>query len=410
MERKVSVENIVRMYLSREEILEDKVYRCSFDNCFTMLHNLANLQMHLARHHNVPAMSPQSGKPELGCKIFYCPYVSCVYYQTPAECDNGARFFSSFRSLKQHYLKVHSERKFGCEACGKSFATASFLRHHHLSCGRKFICDHCSYSYGSREALLTHAKRKQHGYEELLLMKKPHLGRPSKLPKTGSVSTGTQTLSEEVDIMRNRSTELTENRGTQTVQGKRAPELHDGVVHLTAHSTSVGETETSIVNGTHKTHNLGSHIAIEIGSAESLIPVVCTETQTDFIDVMFAHGENRHDPLLSYTHMHTQTCDEPGLFADLGLSTIETQTSWDEEGGESFGDFLVSTETQTNFDIDCFDCTSNSNGDKADQANSKQTQMPEAMHNEFHNSSGAGFLSEIGDSLDHSSTVRIKSS
>uniref|UniRef100_A0A182M2S1 C2H2-type domain-containing protein n=1 Tax=Anopheles culicifacies TaxID=139723 RepID=A0A182M2S1_9DIPT len=375
-----------RIYLTPEEILAEKIYICSFDNCYTMLHNLANLQMHLTRHHKAPALNLQSlsNAAKSDHKQFYCPNGSCAYHQTAGDGNNGARHFSSLRSLKQHYLKVHGERKHLCEPCGKSFATESYLRHHRLSCGQKFTCAHCTYSYGSREALLTHAKRKQHGYEELLSAKKPKRVKPAKKTGPKCVSTGTQTFSE-----------LSESRTTQTVDiSKITIEMQEDVMRLpveaptSAHPSQVSQTMESV---------------------EPLAPVVCTETQTDFIDVMFANAVHRHDPLLSYTHMYTQTTDDQGLLADLGLATTETQTSWNEES-ETFGDYLVSTETQTNFDIDSFDCSSSSATDKQDSANSKQTQVPESMADDFHLLRGSNFLSDIVDSINDHTNVHTQDS
>uniref|UniRef100_A0A182P1H1 C2H2-type domain-containing protein n=1 Tax=Anopheles epiroticus TaxID=199890 RepID=A0A182P1H1_9DIPT len=252
----------LRVYLTPDEILAEKIYICSFDNCFAMLHNLANLQMHLTRHHNAPPINLDSlcnaSSSKSKNRQFYCPIPSCPYYQT-AGSNNGARSFNSLRSLKQHYLKVHDPRNV-------------------------------------------------------------------------------------------------------------------------------------------------------VESVEPLAPVVCTETQTDFIDFMICGSENRHDPLLSYTHMYTQTYDDPGLVTDLGLSTTETQTSWNEDG-ETFGDYLVSTETQTNFDIDCFDCSStNSTGNRTDVGNSKQTQVPEPISNDFHLLRGADFLSDIGDTIDEHASAHAHGS
>uniref|UniRef100_A0A182K0U7 C2H2-type domain-containing protein n=1 Tax=Anopheles christyi TaxID=43041 RepID=A0A182K0U7_9DIPT len=391
-----------RIYLTPEEILAEKIYLCSFDNCFALLYNLANLQMHLTRHHKAPAANLQflcnASKSER--RLFYCPIISCPYYQSATDSTNGARSFSSLRSLKQHYLKVHGERKHACEACGKSFATESYLRHHRLSCGRKFICEYCTYTYGSREALLTHAKRKQHGYEALLLAKKSNHAKAAKgKPARKCVTTSTQTFPERSG--ENRATQTNEVVEMDAVQSAVEKSSTVPVLQLPVKSVTVEKScNTNSI--------IGSHV---IESVEPLAPVVCTETQTDFIDFMFSSTENRHDPLLSYAHMYTQTYDEPGLLTDLGLSTTETQTSWN-EAGETFGDYLVSTETQTNFDIDSFDCSSNNcTGDKTSPGNCKQTQIPEPMQNEFHMLRGAAdFLSDLSDSIDDHASVHVQDS
>uniref|UniRef100_A0A499FUZ1 C2H2-type domain-containing protein n=1 Tax=Anopheles farauti TaxID=69004 RepID=A0A499FUZ1_9DIPT len=380
----------LKVYLTPEEILAEKIYICSFDNCFVMLHNLAHLQMHLTRHHKAPPVDPTSFNNTIHSrgKLFHCPNVGCRYYQTPSTTANGARYFNSLRSLKQHYLKVHGDRKYCCNACQKSFATESYLRHHRLSCGRTFTCDHCSYSYGSREALLTHAKRKKHGYDKLLSTKKLQPAKTTKTPLPRCTSTGTQTLRERTE----------NDQSTQTVvEAKNADELREHILPLSMEPIPVIDSSNA------------GNVPHTIENIESQVPVVCTETQTDFIDVLFASAENRHDPLLSYAHMYTQTSDEPGLFADLGLSTTETQTSWNEEG-EPFGDYLVSTETQTNFDIDGFDCSSSSTSDKINPGNCKQTQIPEVMRSDFHSLGGAEFLEAIGDSIDGHSSVHAQTS
>ncbi|KAL0134752.1 hypothetical protein PUN28_001490 [Cardiocondyla obscurior] len=86
---------------------------------------------------------------------YHCPVQSCVY------AVNSQRYFSSMKYLKQHYLKVHAEKNYVCDRCGKSFSTESAKNGHATDCGVKFTCS-CSKTYITYEALLTHAKRFQH--------------------------------------------------------------------------------------------------------------------------------------------------------------------------------------------------------------------------------------------------------
>lgn len=65
----------------------------------------------------------------------------------------------------QHYLKVHAEKVFQCEKCPKGFSTEAAKIHHTRICGIKFICS-CNHTYDSYEALLTHAKRSSHTFDE----------------------------------------------------------------------------------------------------------------------------------------------------------------------------------------------------------------------------------------------------
>ncbi|PNF29469.1 hypothetical protein B7P43_G04541 [Cryptotermes secundus] len=65
----------------------------------------------------------------------------------------------------QHYLKVHAEKVFQCQKCLKGFSTEAAKTHHTRICGIKFICS-CNHTYDSYEALLTHAKRLSHTFDE----------------------------------------------------------------------------------------------------------------------------------------------------------------------------------------------------------------------------------------------------
>jgi hypothetical protein len=65
----------------------------------------------------------------------------------------------------QHYLKVHAEKAFQCEKCLKGFSTEAAKKHHSRICGIKFTCS-CTHAYDSYEALLTHAKRFSHTFDE----------------------------------------------------------------------------------------------------------------------------------------------------------------------------------------------------------------------------------------------------
>ncbi|XP_071566747.1 uncharacterized protein Asciz [Temnothorax nylanderi] len=90
---------------------------------------------------------------------YHCPVESCVY------AVNSHRYFSTMKYLKQHYLKVHAEKNYACDRCGKSFSTESAKKGHARVCGVEFTCS-CSKTYITYEALLTHAKRSLHAITE----------------------------------------------------------------------------------------------------------------------------------------------------------------------------------------------------------------------------------------------------
>ncbi|CAL1679517.1 unnamed protein product [Lasius platythorax] len=90
---------------------------------------------------------------------YHCPVQSCVY------AVNSQRYFSTMKYLKQHYLKVHAEKNYTCDRCGRSFSTESTKGGHMRVCGIEFKCS-CSKIYTTYEALLTHAKRSLHTITE----------------------------------------------------------------------------------------------------------------------------------------------------------------------------------------------------------------------------------------------------
>ncbi|KAL9704824.1 hypothetical protein quinque_008342 [Culex quinquefasciatus] len=317
---------VYRITLPPEQILARKLYLCGVGDCSEQFHNGSHLQLHQARRHGLKAPSSVEEPPRKDTVVYHCPEFSCCYH----ERASGEKFFGTFRSLKQHFLKVHSEKNFVCSSCNgqKAFATEALLRAHEANCGQSFCCEVCNLSYGTREALLTHAKRKNHGYEALLAKKsskrkaEKSLGKNRKAPKMETHVT--------IQIQTNLPTDYT--RTSQTTQTEyNAPEVANR--NETATQTIKTLNASTVDNGcqTNLQQLLDLDEPVElvdpaVGTAFPQPLVVCTETQTDLIyDSMFPN-EDRTDPML-YSHMYTQTCDD--IISDLGLATIETQTNWD---------------------------------------------------------------------------------
>ncbi|XP_034239626.1 uncharacterized protein LOC117644357 [Thrips palmi] len=129
---------------------------CPEEGCGKTFKASSALNMHLTKHHRNSCLAKRDTSVTVR---YFCPEEKCVYHV------NANRHFTQMKYLKQHYLKVHSEKRFNCESCSKAFATQELLRYHLQVCGIKFTCS-CGNSYSSYEALLTHSKRKQHTFDD----------------------------------------------------------------------------------------------------------------------------------------------------------------------------------------------------------------------------------------------------
>ncbi|XP_053688311.1 uncharacterized protein LOC128737658 [Sabethes cyaneus] len=332
-------ELVLKLTVTPEEIVANRIFTCHISDCGGQFTNASNFQMHLTRHHRLSAATcNKSNGPK---KQFYCPVQSCVYN----VLASGINYFVSFRSLKQHYLKMHSEKNFDCKRCQKSYATESLLRAHQTNCGNNFVCKVCSYSYGSREALLTHTRRKNHGYKELLAEKSGKRKNNAKPKSSKAFKHSVTHLSETID---SEQSSTRKSRTTQTELQCEMNECSTQTTKLELNSSTSANTmdnfcQTNLEQFNYFEEAKLSYFEVDTSNSQQNesepVICVCSETQTDLIyDTMFPN-EDRTDPML-YSHMYTQTCDD--IFSELGLATIETQTNWD-----GLREFLVSTETQT---------------------------------------------------------------
>ncbi|NXK50350.1 ATMIN protein, partial [Chauna torquata] len=85
------------------------------------------------------------------------------FYCCPIEgCPRGPnRPFSQFSLVKQHFMKMHAEKKHKCDKCSNSYGTEWYLKRHIEDCGKTFRCT-CGCPYASRPALLSHIYRTGH--------------------------------------------------------------------------------------------------------------------------------------------------------------------------------------------------------------------------------------------------------
>ncbi|XP_073515223.1 ATM interactor isoform X1 [Phyllobates terribilis] len=129
---------------------------CTVNGCGKVLPNPPALNMHLVKSHGVQdgITNPTLRKDlKASQKLYCCPIEGC-----PRGTN---RPFSQFSRVKQHFMKMHAEKKHKCDKCGNSYGTEWDLKRHVGYCGKTFRCT-CGCPYASRTALLSHTLRMGH--------------------------------------------------------------------------------------------------------------------------------------------------------------------------------------------------------------------------------------------------------
>uniref|UniRef100_A0A8C5VNX8 C2H2-type domain-containing protein n=1 Tax=Microcebus murinus TaxID=30608 RepID=A0A8C5VNX8_MICMU len=129
---------------------------CTVPGCGKILPNSPALNMHLVKSHRLQdgIVNPTIRKDLKTVPKFYC---------CPIEgCPRGPnRPFSQFSLVKQHFMKMHAEKKHKCSKCSNSYGTEWDLKRHLEDCGKTFQCT-CGRPYSSRTALQSHIYRTGH--------------------------------------------------------------------------------------------------------------------------------------------------------------------------------------------------------------------------------------------------------
>ncbi|KAK7160690.1 hypothetical protein R3I93_008375 [Phoxinus phoxinus] len=129
---------------------------CTVEGCGKILPNTPALNMHLVKSHRVKEglVNPTVRKDiKDSQKLFCCPIEGCP--------RGPHRPFSQFSLVKQHFMKMHAEKKHKCLKCSNGYSTEWDLRRHAEDCGRTYSCT-CGCPYASRAALLSHVYRTGH--------------------------------------------------------------------------------------------------------------------------------------------------------------------------------------------------------------------------------------------------------
>lgn len=358
--------------------------RCPEKGCASIFSSRSNLNFHLAKTHKKLSFNKLSAN---FIKQFYCPDSKCVY--------NNNLFFKSLKLLKQHYLKVHAQKKFICEKCQKGFPTASTQKSHLQYCGVMFNCKDCSATYPCYETLKTHCRRKKHSVLEktaykiiesqtvaaktiktsdtrVVVKTRTLLPKPSNLAvfiiPLPSVQYSVVERSSQTDILKVLHRENPVNKKLQVCSETQTPKASNcGVSEKTSVTTqtcSVGHktvsyntkstlsnlkycetpavsrnssgTQTNAINNDFMYFNQVANFDFEpkepLSAFDSTFFNCNSETQTEFF------GNEFFNDCEYYSNMCTQTCDDIFL-EELGLNNSHTQTAFD--------DVVRSVESQT---------------------------------------------------------------
>ncbi|KAB0343396.1 hypothetical protein FD754_020322 [Muntiacus muntjak] len=120
---------------------------CTVRSCGKILPNSPALNMHLVKSHRLQdgIVNPTVRKYLKTAPKFYC----CTIEGCPRGHD---RPFSQISLVKQHFMKMHAEKKHKCSKCRNSYGTEWDLKRHAEDCGKTFQCK-CGCPYASRTAL-----------------------------------------------------------------------------------------------------------------------------------------------------------------------------------------------------------------------------------------------------------------
>jgi hypothetical protein len=125
-------------FLNKVEIITDVV--CPVPNCDEIFSQVSALNFHLEKVHRIqqqqqnkidqlivtkPMSKEQKLNENCDCKYF-CPIPDCKF----SIINDKQRFLPTFHSLKNHYIRIHGNKKFKCSKCSKSFSIKSEMERH----------------------------------------------------------------------------------------------------------------------------------------------------------------------------------------------------------------------------------------------------------------------------------------
>uniref|UniRef100_A0A2K5E9C7 C2H2-type domain-containing protein n=1 Tax=Aotus nancymaae TaxID=37293 RepID=A0A2K5E9C7_AOTNA len=144
------------------------------------------------------------------------------FYCCPIEgCPRGPdRPFSQFSLVKQHFMKMHAEKKHKCSKCSNSYGTEWDLKRHAEDCGKIFRCT-CGCPYASRTALQSHIYRTGHEIPA------EHRDPPSKKRKMENCLQNQKVSSKTIESLNNQPVPRPDTQELEASEIKLEPSFED---------------------------------------------------------------------------------------------------------------------------------------------------------------------------------------
>lgn len=344
------MESVQKIYPTIEELSTvNSTVRCTEEGCTGIFMSESNLNLHLMKTHKKENLLVSCN----AVREYYCPELSCSY--------NDTKSFKSLKLLKQHYLKVHSDKSFGCDTCDMKFSTQAAKNSHREYCKAKFTCCECNASYSSYESLLTHGRRKKH-----IILDKTQYKTYVKMSKSNSIANITEKTKKNVLVLPKTSASvqvinvnnvtnlLMCEKGSQTEK----PRLTKRNLNLTNTSQ---ETQTNKRHLSAETQTIGDYVSKKSSSVSKLDEDdrKSIKTQTKRVDSMtkscntlFNYDFDLENDNAERNSAGTQTI----IPQEFDLNEFEfmhssSQTSFNEDMDtfDSENYFNCNSETQTDF-------------------------------------------------------------
>ncbi|KAG5848856.1 hypothetical protein ANANG_G00103870 [Anguilla anguilla] len=291
---------------------------CTVEGCGKILPNTPALNMHLVKSHRVKdgLVNPTVRKSTKGSQKLYC---------CPVEgCPRGPnRPFSQFSLVKQHFMKMHAEKKHKCTTCSNCYSTEWDLRRHAEDCGKTFHCT-CGCPYASRAALLSHIYRTGHELPTEHSDSCPY----------DAKSSGMMSFSAQTDLLHQNP--MADNQTqTMTLFSDIEKMLSDSMdssalENHSALSDTTASCEVELASDQEQTPGIDfdfeeflNTVHIQTQTEESELLTLNTETHLESLDI-----ETQTD-FLFFNHLPDSDENGRAHSNDLGLEMFDTQTQTD---------------------------------------------------------------------------------